>query len=100
MEPIQTFEYPEAQKMVRDYVCSRCWDGLFYSPAPDRKYYVRCVSCRHDTVGYVTKHYVDNCRMKSRADAAEVKQVLKDAGVIKDEHAGKSIEDLNKELGF
>jgi len=38
--------------------------------------------------------------MKSRADAAEVKQVLKDAGVIKDEHAGKSIEDLSKELGF
>jgi hypothetical protein len=100
MEPSKTFDYPEAQKMVRDCVCSRCWDALFYSPAPDRKYYVRCVSCRHDTVGYVTKHYVDTCRAESRGDATEVKQVLKKAGVIKDDLAGKTNEDLIKDLGF
>jgi len=96
----ETFELLEAQRMVRDYVCSTCWDGLYYAPGPERRYYVRCVTCRHDTVGFVTKHYANNCRLKSRGEAAEVKEMLKEAGVINNPHKGKTIEEINKELGF
>lgn len=92
-------EYHEAQKLVRDYVCSKCWGVLKIVPGLNRKFHVLCCTCDQDTVGYTTKHYVDEQKGNSQQDAKEVKQMLEDVGVLPKPEK-KSTAQLLKELGF
>ncbi len=96
---IELMDYPNAQRTVRDCVCSLCWGVLVMHPAADRLFKVECADCKHDTVGYVTKHYVDECRHKSAQDLKDAKKTLEDVGVIAKPEK-KTTEQLIKELGF
>ena len=96
---MDTFDYPRAQRMVRDYVCSHCWGVLSMFPGPERTFYVKCADCKDETPGYVTKHYVEQSKANSNQDMRDATKTLQEVGILPKPEK-KSTEDLIKDLGF
>ena len=89
-----------AQLTERDYCCAQCWGSLMRMPAPERKWFVVCRAYGEEHSGYVTRYYAEKQRSNSVGDLMDVRRSLEEAGVIQNEHKGKSKEQLLKELGF
>jgi predicted amidophosphoribosyltransferase len=88
-----------ARKTVKFYACSNCWGELESIPA-ENGYQVLCRKCGDDTKGYVTQGYVTRRRAESQFEEVNATHMLMKAGVLDNPHAGKSTEQLLKELGF
>ena len=90
-----------AQHTVKCYVCACCW-GHLEEVLVEGEHVVRCAKggdeC--DGKGFVTKFYADRRRQESMGEAREVRTLLREFGVIENPLAGKSEEQLLKELGF
>ena len=87
------------QKIIRDYVCSKCWGHLNARVSGD-ELVVECASDPQEHSGFVTKHYVEQRRAESLGEYIEANELLKSIGVTKNPHAGKSADQLIKELGY
>ena len=87
----------EAEKLVRDCVCSDCWEGLTarYDPAT-RMSTVSCETAGCECKGTVSKHYPERREAQARAELAEATVALTRAGVL----PKKSEKQLLAELGF
>jgi DNA-directed RNA polymerase subunit RPC12/RpoP len=88
-----------ARKTVRHYACSACWGELELIPV-ETGYKVLCRKCGEETKGYVTQNYVNRRRAESAFEEVNATHMLMRAGVLENPHAGKSTEQLLKELGF
>ena len=88
-----------AATTIRDYACSNCWGHLLRHPV-DSGWLVLCHRCGEETRGYVTKSFVELKRAENLGEAGEVNDLLTGLGIIEKPHAGKSEEQLLKELGF
>src|SRR5690349_21448428 len=86
-----------ARKTVKFYACSACWGELEAIPA-EAGYKVLCRSCGEETKGYVTQNYVNRRRSESAFEEVNATHMLMKAGVLENPHAGKSVEQLLKEL--
>lgn len=90
-----------AEVTVRDYVCSNCWGHLVKWPlSGSRMWLVLCARCGDQTRGYTTRYYAESRRSESIGEYREAKNLLEDFGVLENEHSGKTVEQLLKELGF
>ena len=87
-----------ANKTVSNYVCSNCWGDLVKYHAPNRMSRVKCVNCGDDTPGFVTRWYAEKRRSESMADKLDIQINLRD--IFPSEYAGKSPDELVKELGY
>ena len=85
---------------LRDYVCSNCWGHLLAYPMDNQLWLVICHRCGDETKGYVTKYFADGRRDESHGEKFEARRMLEEMGIIQNEHAGKTSEELIKELGF
>lgn len=87
----------DAEKMVRDCVCSDCWEGLTtrYDPAT-RESVVSCQTPGCECRGVVSKHYPERRENAARAELSEATVALTRAGVL----PKKSAAQLLAELGF
>ncbi len=90
----------EAQKLVRDYLCSDCWGVLAeYYDQGTRMSVVRCSTEGCPCNGLVSKSFVERRKAESRAELSEARIALRDAVPwLRGEK--KSVEQLLKELGF
>ncbi len=90
----------EAQKLVRDYVCSDCWGTLAeYYDWETRTSTVRCSTEGCPCNGLVSKSFVERRKAESRTELSEAHIALRDAVPwLRGEK--KSVEQLLKELGF
>jgi hypothetical protein len=89
----------QATETVRDYVCARCY-GPIAAHFNALRVWVVCANhgTRCNGSGYVTKAWAERQRSNSIGEAMEVRFTLRD--IIPSKHAGKSEEQLLKELGF
>ena len=71
--------YTESQRLVRDYVCSRCWGQLTStfdkSIEKNKRYKVSCPKCG-DSLGFVTRDYAIQKKAESVAEKNEAKKYL------------------------
>ena len=90
----------EAQKLVRDYVCSDCWGILAeYYDRETRTSTVRCSTEGCPCNGLVSKSFVERRKAESHVELSEARIALRDAVPwLRGEK--KSVEQLLKELGF
>ncbi len=88
-----------ADKTIQAYICSQCWGHLVKFPAPNRLWWVVCAECGEETIGYVTKAFVERRQAESFGDKAEAKMALRDAIPWLRTPKRESAEIL-KELGF
>lgn len=86
------------ENTVRTCVCSRCWGRLDICFI-DGDHVVKCMNAECDGQGFVTKHYANKRLEESRNDALEVKCTLQELAVIQSPDAGKSEDQLLRELG-
>ena len=90
----------EAQKLVRDYVCSDCWETLvedYHREA--RTSAVRCATEGCPCNGLVSREFVERRKAESRAELSEARIALRDA-IPWLPGEKKSVEQLLEELGF
>jgi DNA-directed RNA polymerase subunit RPC12/RpoP len=87
------------RKTVKFYACSNCWGDLEAIPA-EEGYQVLCRKCGPETKGYVTQNYVNRRRAESEFEEVNATHMLMKVGVLENPHAGKSTDQLLKELGF
>lgn len=88
----------EAEKIVRDCVCSDCWGDLVAQY--DRQTRKSTVSCRTENCpnhGVVSKRFVERREQESAGELLEARTALRMAGVLK---SGKTQKQLLSELGF
>lgn len=64
------------------------------------KFVVICKKCGDETKGYVTQYYVNRRRAESEFEEVSARHLLQKLEIIPNPHAGKSTEQLLKELGF
>lgn len=85
---------------VKNYKCAGCWGHLttFHIPG-SQDVEVRCLKCGPGR-GFVTRWWVSRQRALDVGNAMDVRPMLISAGVIDNPHAGKSADQLIKELGF
>ena len=88
-----------SETTVRDYVCSVCWGHLIRRRYDLEYDLVECGVYGNLHAGYVTKHWVERQRQADQDNASEAKDMLRTIGIIHNEHAGKSEEQLLEELG-
>ena len=90
----------EAQKLIRDYVCSDCCGTLAeYYDRETRTSTVRCATEGCPCGGLVSRGFVDRRKAESRAELSEARIALRDAiPWLRVEK--KSVEQLLEELGF
>jgi len=93
--------FPEAQRTIRRYLCSDCWDDLreFEYDSAMRTSVVRCSTENCLCNGYVTRRYVEIRQAESLGDLANARIVLRDA-VPWIRGDAKTTTQLLKELGF
>lgn len=96
---MQSLDFEFARKTVKFYACSNCWGELEMIPA-ENGYQVLCKKCGPETKGYVTQNFVNRRRAESEFEEVNATHMLTKAGVLENPHAGKSTEQLLKELGF
>lgn len=96
---MQSLNFELARKTVKRYACSNCWGELEMIPEGEG-WQVLCKKCGTETKGYVTQNYVNRRRAESDFEEVNVTHMLKKVGVLENPHAGKSTEQLLKELGF
>ena len=96
---MELFDELMAYKTVKRYSCSNCWGELEMLLEGD-KYRVLCKSCGAETKGYVTQYFVTRRRAESEFECVNATHMLRKAGVLENPHAGKSTEQLLRELGF
>lgn len=90
----------EAQKLIRDYVCSDCWGTLAeYYDRETRTSAVRCATEDCPCDGLVSRGFVERRRAESRAELNAAHTALRDA-VPWLRVEKKSVEQLLEELGF
>lgn len=99
---MQPLDFLMARKTVKHYACSNCWGELEMIPdeAQPDLYQVKCKKCGDETKGYVTQHYVERRRSESQFEEVNATHMLMKAGVLDNPLAGKTTEQLLKELGF
>jgi hypothetical protein len=97
MEPM-TFEL--ARKTVKWKLCSACWGALDYAPAENGGYVVTCAKCGDETRGYVSMKTVERRRAAGYGEKREVERMLVENGYMPDPLAGKTKDDLLKDLGY
>ena len=99
MEPLN-FEL--ARKTIKRYACSNCWGELEMSPDPKNAgmYQVTCKTCQEETKGYVSQHFVERRRAESEFEKRDAVHLLRKVNILPDPMAGKTKEQLLKELGF
>ena len=88
-----------AQKIVRDYVCSKCW-GHLIARIENGEYVIECATDGQEHSGFVTKYYVERRRAESLGEYIEANDLLNKIGVTKSPHAGKTSKQLLDELGY
>lgn len=91
-----------ARKTVKRYVCSMCWGALEIHPDPidPEKNYVFCEKHQEETRGYVTRYFADRRRNESAFEKMDAENLLRRMGVIENPLAGKSQQELLKEIGY
>jgi len=90
-----------AAKTVDRYVCSNCWGHLVETFGKDPSVSdVTCPVCGDDLKGFVSKYYAERRREESVGELMDVKHMLRQLGIVKNPHEGKSSGDILSELGF
>jgi hypothetical protein len=85
---------------IRDYCCSVCWGHLNITDWRGDLELVECAVYGSEHGGFVTKFWAEKQRQLDLANSMDAKDMLRKIGIIKNENAGKSKEQLLKELGF
>ena len=90
----------EAQKLIRDYVCSDCWGTLLeHYDQETRTSTIRCATEDCPCDGLVSRGFVGRRRAESHAELSAARIALRDAiPWLRGEK--KSAEQLLEELGF
>jgi hypothetical protein len=91
---------PSDQITIRDYCCATCWGHLTVRRTADGETRIECGKYGAEHQGFVTKAYAERRRAESAAEAAEVKELLRGLGVIDNPNAGKTADDILRDLGF
>ena len=89
----------EIDKYIQKNVCSRCYGDLQKFPAEDRLWEAKCPTCGeawHNTT--IRRNTAERRGQQALSDVMEVKTNLPD--LFPNPHKGKTVEELNKELGF
>lgn len=84
---------------LRDYCCAKCWGGLdlFHIAGQD---VIECAKYGAEHAGFVRKAYTARRQQESEGDVLDVKDLLREMGVIDNPHKGKTAQQLLEELGF
>lgn len=94
----QIYDRVQAQKIARDYLCSRCWGPLLmtFDRDPDQTE----IKCTRDEshYGLVSKSFVERQRSTDHSNAVEAKFNLRQMGVIP--KLASNEEELLSDLGF
>lgn len=89
-----------AQRTVKRYGCAVCWGHLaMYREGPDR-FRVECAKHGDEHYGFTTKYFIEKRQQESHGELVETREMLRDLGVVENPHAGKTVTDLLKEMGF
>lgn len=91
-----------ARKTVKDYCCSNCWGDLELTPdlRGNGLYFAVCSKCKDETKGYVTRYFANRRRTESEFELRDATRLLQEIGIMPNPNAGKTREQLLKELGF
>jgi hypothetical protein len=88
----------DAEKMVRDCVCSDCWGDLTAKfNHQTRNSEVTCSTKDCPGHGVVSKRFVEKREQASRGEAMEARTALSRAGIVR---TNKTAQQLLSELGF
>jgi len=80
-----TYSDTESYKLTIKFCCNTCHGSLNRYGAPDRRYYVRCISCNENR-GFVTRTTADHRDADEFGDRAEMRQVLRMNGIPHDDY--------------
>lgn len=95
---MQGIDPVDAEKLVRDCVCSDCWGDLITSyDRVERSSSVSCSTAGCPNHGVVSKRFVEKREQKSAGELLEAKTALTMAGVLR---SGKSEKQLLADLGY
>ena len=89
-----------APRFIRDYVCSICWGHLLIKDMDAENAMIECAVYGSDHSGFVTKYWAEKQRQQDLNNSLDAKGMLRKIGIIENENAGKSEEQLLRELGF
>lgn len=83
----------------RHYVCARCWGriDLCHENGLD---VLMCMNPDCNGSGFVSKLYTEKEKNANQFDAMDVKATLRQIGIIDNPNAGKSEDQLLRELGY
>jgi hypothetical protein len=91
-----------ARDTAQKYVCSACYGHLLMFFEPGRMTRVECHRCGAETPGFVTARYANQRRSDSIGEAMEVKQMLRQIGmIVEGQTSGKrTAQQVLDDLGF
>ena len=100
IEPINSIE---ADRIVRDFLCSTCWRHLCKWGQPQQASHINlslvlCVKCDEDTRGYTHKTVVERRKAEDHFNALEVKRAY--PSLDPNPKPKKSAEDNINDLGY
>lgn len=96
-EPV-FFEF--ADKLCKWSVCSKCWSDLVKREDPESGGWI--VECSNDPrhAGTVSRKTAEQRQAQDYSEYREVRRLLIRLGLIENPLAGKSADDLRKDLGY
>ena len=98
----QVMDEAKAEKFIHRYVCSTCWGELVADQVEGQRYN-RSVHCGNEGCsgpGFVTRKYVEKRRDADHFDFLDASRNLRKVLNLPDPNAGKTTDQLIKELGF
>jgi hypothetical protein len=97
----------DARAFIDRYRCSTCWGTLTFDRITDdykdpdyNQVEVHCEDVECSGMGFVSGKYVERRSSEDMADYQEARRNLKTALNLPDPNAGKTADQLIKELGF
>jgi hypothetical protein len=99
---MQIMNFPMSYDTQKNYVCAHCWGNVVASPSTEHPgmYEVECTDPDCTGEGFISRKTVERREAESLGQFVEARSTLEAAGVIVNEHKGKSEQQLLAEMGF
>ena len=99
---MQIMNFPMSYDTQKNYVCAHCWGQVVASPSHEHSgmYEVACADPDCTGEGFISAKTVERREAESLGDFFLARANLEAAGVIINEHKGKTEQQLLSELGF
>ena len=77
----QTYNDIETSRLTGKYCCNKCHSSLMQYPAPERRWFIRCIKCNENN-GFIMRSTARIRENQADQDRLEMKTILQFSGDV------------------